>query len=52
MWSLIAWPLAGKPKARGSASLVLFADLAKAVKRETGIAIKYWFGAGVSTVDA
>jgi hypothetical protein len=47
----IAWPVARRPGARGRASLVLYGDLARAVRQETGLAIKYWFGAGTSAVD-
>lgn len=48
----IPWPL-GRPRGkRGHSALVLYGDLTKAVRQETGVAIKYWWGCGISTVDA
>ena len=39
----IPWPMATKP-GRGGRSFVVYADLAKAVRREAGIAVAYWWG--------
>jgi len=48
----IPWPLGRKPGSRGPASLVLYGDLAKAVQRETRVAICYWWGCGASAARA
>ena len=48
----IPWPLGRRPGTRARASLVLFGDLTKAVREETGVAVRYWWGAGVVAVDA
>lgn len=48
----IPWPL-GRPRGkRGHSALVLYGDLTKAVRHEMGIAVKYWWGCGLNTVDA
>jgi hypothetical protein len=43
----IPWPIGIGP---GGRSLVLYWDLARAVKRESGVAICFWFGIGHCTV--
>jgi hypothetical protein len=46
----IPWPLASKP-GRGGRSFVLYGDLAKAVRREAGVAVAYWWGVRADTVS-
>jgi hypothetical protein len=43
----IPWPIGQQGKAR---SLVLYRDLAKAVRRESNLAVCYWWGVGPSAV--
>jgi hypothetical protein len=43
----IQWPIGYGP---GGRSLVLYRDLARAVKRETAAAVMHWFGVGPCTV--
>ncbi len=43
----IPWPIGKKVSAL---SLVLFGDLAKAVRREAAVAVRYWWGVGNRTV--
>jgi hypothetical protein len=46
----IPWPIGQTlPKGRGRA-LILYGDLAKAVKRESAEAIMHWFGVKANTV--
>ncbi len=48
----IPWPIAIKLGSRGAGrGFVLYADLAKAVKREAGIAVAYWWGVRRDTVS-
>jgi hypothetical protein len=44
----IPWPIGWR--ARGRPSLVVFKDLAKAVRRESNIAVAHWFGVTAQTV--
>ena len=46
----IPWPLARMKGQRGRPSLVVYRGLAKAVRRESNIAIRHWWGAGQSSV--
>jgi hypothetical protein len=48
----IPWPLGRRVGKRGHASLVLYADLAKAVRQETGQAVRYWWGCGQVAINA
>ena len=48
----IPWPLGRKPGSRGRASLVLYGDLAKAIQRETRVAVCYWWGCSESAAQA
>jgi nucleotide-binding universal stress UspA family protein len=41
----IPWPVGRRP-GRGPRGLVLFGDLARAVRRESAQAVEYWFGVG------
>lgn len=51
IWSLsdgrIQWPVG---KSGSALSLVLYGDLAKAVRREAAVAVRYWWGVSGSTI--
>ena len=42
----IPWPLGRPAGAKGRASLVVYRDLAKAVRKESKQAVRHWWGAG------
>lgn len=44
----IPWPIGKRGRAK---SLVLYGDLAKAVKKESVLAIRHWWGIGYSTIN-
>src|SRR5262245_20219093 len=46
----IPWPLARKP-GPGGRSLVVYRDLLKAIQREAGIAVAFWWGVRADTVS-
>src|SRR5215212_3668539 len=46
----IPWPLGRRPGVSGR-SLVVFGDLARAVRRESNLAVGYWFGVTAQTVS-
>ena len=46
----IPWPLGRRKGRRGRSSLVVYRGLAKAVRRESNIAIRHWWGVGQSSM--
>jgi hypothetical protein len=46
----IAWPV-GRRKGAGGRGLILYGDLARAVRRESHLAVRHWFGVGHQTVS-
>ncbi len=45
----IPWPIGRRPRL-GAKSLIVFGDLAKAVKNESCLAVAHWFGVSTQTV--
>ena len=43
------WPIGRRPRL-GAKSLIIFGDLAKAVKQESCLAVAHWFGVSTQTV--
>lgn len=48
--ALIPWPMGRPHGARGGNSLIVYRGLAKAVRKEAGIVVEHWWGAGHSSV--
>jgi hypothetical protein len=48
----IPWPIGRRRGSRGRSSLVLYGDLAKAVQRETRVAVCYWWGCSGAAAQA
>src|SRR5205823_1296559 len=46
----IPWPRGRALGRQGAPGLVVDEELARAVRREAGVAVAYWFGVGVTTV--
>ena len=48
----IAWPLGRRRASRCRASLILYGDLARAIQRETRVAVCYWWGCSGAAANA